>query len=69
MNGQVEVTCQKLRTIEHSIMVHSQVLYKYIHFALLYTTHHIFPVLPIIHSVNHDDEPTKPHKLATRTEP
>ena len=31
----------------------------------MYTTDHIFPVLPIKHLVNHDSEPTTPHKLAT----
>ena len=33
MNGQFEVTWQKLRTISHSIMVHKWVSDKYIHFS------------------------------------
>ena len=46
MNDQVEVTWQTLRTISHSIMVNAQVSDKYIHFALMYTTDNISPVLP-----------------------
>ena len=33
----------------------------------MYTTDHIFTVLPIKHLVNQDGEPTTPHKLATAT--
>ena len=47
MNGQVEVTWTTLRTIANSLMVHARVPENYIHFALMYTTDHIFPVLPI----------------------
>ena len=32
MNGKVEVTRRTLRTIEHSLMVHTRVLEEYIHF-------------------------------------
>ena len=32
-------------------------------------TGHIFPVLPIKLLVNHDSEPTTPHKLETGTKP
>ena len=39
----------------------------YIHFALLYTTDHIFPVLPIKDLINKDSDPTTPYKLATGT--
>ena len=67
MNGQVEVTCIMLRTAAHSIMVHAIVPELYVHFALMYTTDHIFPVLPINHFINEDDNPTTPHKLATGT--
>ena len=67
MNYQVEVTWQKLRTVIHSIMVHTRVSDKYIHFALIYTTDNISPVITIELLVNHDDEPTTPHKLATAT--
>ena len=31
----------------------------------MYMTYHIFPVLPIKHLVNYDDEPTTQHKLET----
>ena len=47
MNGQVEVTWRTLRTFTHSLMVHARVLEAYIRFALIYTTDHIFLVLPI----------------------
>ena len=53
MNGKVEVTCQKFQTIAHSIMVHTRVSDKYIHFTLVYTNHYICPVLPIKHLINH----------------
>ena len=33
----------------------------------MYTTYHIFPVLPIKHLVIQDSEPTTPHKMATGT--
>ena len=42
MNGQVEITWTALHTIAHSLMVHVRVLEAYIHFALMYTTYHIF---------------------------
>ena len=67
MNDQVEVKWQTLRTISHSIMVNAQVSDKYIHFALMYTTDNISPILPIKHLVNQDGEPTTPHKLETGT--
>ena len=67
MYGQVEVTWQTLRTIEHSIMVHARVSDKFIHLALMYTTDHIFTVIPIKHLLNQDGEPIIPHKLATGT--
>ena len=38
MNGQVEVTWRTLQTIANSIMVHTRVSDKYIHFAIIYTT-------------------------------
>ena len=50
-------------------MVHARVYDKYIHFLLIYTTYHIFPVLPIKHLVNKDGKPTTPHKLETGTQP
>ena len=50
-------------------MVHARVPEVYIHFALMYTTYHIFPVLPIKDLINKDVNPTTPHKLATGTKP
>ena len=52
MNGQVEVTWRTLRTIANSIMVNARVSEAYIHFALMYTTYHTFPVLPIKYLIN-----------------
>ena len=69
MNGQVEVTWKTLRTIAHYLMVHARVPENYIHFALMYTTYHIFPVLPIKDLINEDRYPTSPYKLGTGTEP
>ena len=47
MNGQVEVTWRTLHTVAHAIMLHARVPEVYVHFALMYTTDHIFLVLPI----------------------
>ena len=69
MNGQVEVTWRTLRTVAHYLMVHARVLEVYVHFALIYTTDHIFPVLTIKDLINEDGDPTTPHKLATGTKP
>ena len=69
MNGQVEVNWRTLRTVAHSLMVYARVSEAYIHFALMYTTDHIFPVLPIKDLINKDGDPKTPHKLATRTKP
>ena len=52
INKQVEVTRRMLHTIAHSLMVHTRVLEAYIHFALMYTTDHILPVLPIKDMIN-----------------
>ena len=41
----------------------------YVHFALIYTTDHIFPVLPTKYFINEDGDSTRPHKLATGTKP
>ena len=65
MNRQVEVTWRTLRTIAHSLMVHDRVSEAYIHFALIYTTYHIFLVLPIKNMINEDSDLTTPYKLAT----
>ena len=69
MNGKVEVTWRILRTVAHSLMVHAMVPEVYVHFALIHTTDHIFPVLPIKDLINEDVEPTTTHKLATGTKP
>ena len=69
MNGQVKVTWRTLRTVAHSIMVHARFLEAYIHFALMYTTYHMFPVLPIKYLKSEDGDPTTPFKLATGTKP
>ena len=69
MNGQVEVTWRTLRTVAYSLMVRARVPEVYVHFALMYTTDHIFSVLPIKHLINKDGDPTTPHKLATGTKP
>ena len=47
MNGQVEVNWRTLRTVTHTLMVHARVTEVYVHFTLMYTTDHIFTVLPI----------------------
>ena len=69
MNGQVEVTWRTLSTVAHALMVHTRVPEVYVHFAFMYTTDHIFPVLPIKDLINEDGNPTMPHKLATGTKP
>ena len=69
MNVQVELTWRTLRTVTHSLMVHARVSEAYIHFALMYTTDHIFPVLPIKYLINEDGDLTTPHKLATVSKP
>ena len=69
MNGQVEVTWRMLCTVAHSLMLHARVLLAYINFALMYTTDHIFPVIPIKDLINKDGDTTMPHKLATGTKP
>ena len=69
MNGQVEVTWRTLRTIAHALMVYARVPEIYVHFALMYTTDHIFPVLPIKDLLNEDSDPTTPYKPATGMKP
>ena len=69
MNGQVEVPWRTLRTVARSLMVHARVSEAYIHFALMYTTYHIFLVLPIKYLINEDGDPTAPFKLATIKKP
>ena len=69
MNRQVEVTWRTLHTVAHSLMVHARFPEVYVHFALMYTTDHIFLVLPIKDIINKDGDPTTPHKLATGMKP
>ena len=69
MNVKVEVTWRTLQTIAYPIMVHARVYDKYIFFAIIHTTDHIFPALPIKHLVNQYVEPATPQKLATGTKP
>ena len=54
MNRQVEVTWRALRTVAHALMVHARVPELYVYFALMYTTDHIFLVLPIKNLINKD---------------
>ena len=67
MNVQVKLTWKTLRTIACSLMVHARVSEVHIHFALMYTTDHTFPVLPIKDMINKDGDPNTPFKLATGT--
>ena len=69
MNGQVEVTWRTLHTVAHYLMVHTRVPEAYDHFALMYTTDHIFPVLPVKYLMNEDGNPTTPHKFSKGTKP
>ena len=69
MNRQVEVKRRTLRTVAHSLMVYVKVTEADVHFELIYTTDHIFLVLSIKDLINEDDDPKKPHKLATCTKP
>ena len=47
MNRKVEMTRRMSCTIVNSLVVHVRVSEAYIHFVLMYTTDHIFPVLSI----------------------
>ena len=69
MNGQAKVTWRMLHTISHAPMVHAGVLEVYINVELMYTTYHIFPVLPIKDLVKKDGDPSTPFKLVTGTRP
>ena len=63
------MTWRTLRRIARSLLVHAIVLEAYIHFALMYTTDQIFPVLPIKDLIKKDGDLTMPYKLATGTKP
>ena len=63
------MTWRTLRSVAHSLMVHSRVPEVYVHFALIYMKDHILPVLQIKYLINEDGDPTTPHKLATGMKP
>ena len=69
MNREVKVTWRTLHTIAHSLIVHARVSESYIHFALMYTTDHVFPVLLIKDLINKDGELTTSFKIVTGTKP
>ena len=58
-----------MSTIAHSFMVHARFSEAYIHFALMYTIDHIFPVLPIKDLIKEDAKRNTPFKLVTGTKP
>ena len=68
-NRKVEVNCRTLCTVTHSLMGHARVPEVYVHFTLMYTADHIFPVLSIKDLINEYGDPTRPHKLATGMKP
>ena len=69
INGKVEVAWIMLHTIAHYFMVHARVSEAYINFELMYTTYHIFTVLPIKDMINEDGKPTTSSKPATEKKP
>ena len=69
MNGQVEATWRTFLTTAHSLMIHARGSKAYIHLSLMYTTYHIFPVLPRKDLINEDGDPTTPYKLSSGTKP
>ena len=69
MNGQVKVMRRTLRKIARSLMVHDRFLEAYIYYALMYTTDHIFTVLPIKDLIKKDGDPITPFKLTTGMKP
>ena len=61
-----ESLCRKINFLGWTkSMIHARVLDDYIHFALMYTEDHIFPVLPIKDLINEDGETTTPYKPST----
>ena len=67
MNGRVKVTRRTLHKNSQYLIVNAIFLEAYINFALMYTTDHIFPVLPIKYLINEDGKQTTPFKLETGT--
>ena len=58
-----------LRTIEQSLMVHARVSEAHIHFAVMYKTDNIFPVIPIKYLINKDGGMTMAFKPSTGKKP
>ena len=58
-----------LRTIVQSLTVHARFSEAYIHFAFMYTTYKIFPLIQIKYLINEDGNLTTPFKLATGKKP
>ena len=50
-------------------MLHARVSEVYIHFAFIYTTDHIFILLPIKYLINEDSNQTNTYKLTTDQKP
>ena len=69
MNRQARVTWRNFCTIAHSLMVHTKFSEAYIHFSFMYTTDHIFPVLPIKDLIKEDSETTPTFTHLTGTKP
>ena len=69
MNGKVKVTWRMLRTIAHSIMVHTRVSEAYLHFSFIHTKDNILPILPIKYMMNKDGDPTTLYELVTGKKP
>ena len=63
------MTRRILQNITHSIIMHVWVLDEFIHFALVYITHHIFPFLTFNPLINQYDEANTLYKLLTGSNP
>ena len=63
------MTWRTFRRVANSLMGHARVTEVYIHFAIMYTTDHIFPVLQIKDLINKDGDLKIPNKLATGMKP
>ena len=65
MNGLSEVTWRQIRTIAHSLMVFARVDDSFMHHALIYAAHVIFPALPLRDLVNEKGAQATPTELMT----
>ena len=63
------MTWRTLCIVADSIMVHARVSEAYVHFSLMYTTYHIFPVIPIKDLIKKYGDSKIPHKLTTDRKP